>query len=117
MFSIIIQAVLSILGVLTSAAVTVAIKYINSKRDAVIAKIGAEQYNADYIIAKNVYFAVEQLFKGATDAAQDKRQKFEELLLKQIPGLTQSEIDHFRESVVGEINSQINSSNILNPAK
>lgn len=114
--SIVTQAVLSILGLLATAAIAVIAAYVNTKRQAVIAKIGVDQYNSTYQIAKGVYFATEQAFKGLSAAADLKRQKFDELLLNKIPGLTQDEIDHFRESIVGEINAQVTKDKILEPA-
>lgn len=38
------------------------------------------------------------------------------MLLSKVPGLTQEEIDHFREAVVGEINNQIKQAQLLQQA-
>ncbi|WP_411680479.1 hypothetical protein [Clostridium thailandense] len=115
--SIFVQAVLSILGVLVSYLTTVAVSYLNQKKEALIKQMGAEQYNATYNIAKGIYFAVEQQFKLSSQSGKQKAEEFNKLLLSKIPGLTQEEIDHFREAIVGEINSQLNKTNLIDPAK
>lgn len=114
--SILMQAVLSIFGVVMTYLITVAVSYISEKREALIKQVGAQQYNAVYNIAKNIYFAVEQQFKLVPGDADNKRKLFDELLLKKVPELTQEELDHFREAIVGEINSQINQAKLLQPA-
>lgn len=114
--NIITSGILSILGALASYAVAVGINYIKNKRDALIKQIGADQYNANYEIAKNIYYAVEQQFKFIPDAGKQKASEFNKKLLEKIPGITQEDIDHFREAICGKINSEIKDSNILAPA-
>jgi hypothetical protein len=114
--NILVQAVLSILGVLMTYLVTVVVSYISKKREALIKQMGAEQYNATYCIAKGIFFAVEQQFKSVPAAAKEKRKLFDAMLLSKVPGLTQEEIDHFREAVVGEINNQIKQAQLLQQA-
>lgn len=114
--SIFVQAVLAILGVLVSYLTTVAVSYLVKKKEAIIKQIGVDQYNATYNIAKGIYFAVEQQFKFIPAAGEQKRKNFDTMLLEKVPTLKQEDLDHFRESIVGEINSQVNKSNILAPA-
>ncbi|WML35925.1 hypothetical protein [Clostridium sp. OS1-26] len=114
--SIFVQAVLSILGVLVSYLATVAVSYLTKKKEALINQMGADQYNATYNIAKGIFFAVEQQFKLTPNSGQQKADMFNKLLLSKVPGLTQDEIDHFREAVVGEINLQLNKTGLLDPA-
>lgn len=114
--SIFVQAVLTILGVLISYMTTVAVSYLSKKKEALMKQMGTEQYNAIYNIAKGIYFAIEQQFKFIPVAGEQKRKAFDDMLLKKIPTLKQEDIDHFREGIVGEINSQVNKSNILAPA-
>lgn len=113
---IIVQTVITILGLLISILVNVAISYLNSKKQQLIASIGIQKYNADYGVAKAVFFAVEQQFKGQLNAALDKRKAFDALILSKIPYLTQDEIDHFRESIAGEINNQLKNSQLISQA-
>jgi hypothetical protein len=111
-----VQASVTILGVAASYFVSVGVSYINKKKQALIKQIGVDQYNSTYNIAKGVYFAVEQQFKFIPLAGEEKAMEFDKLLLSKVPGLTQEEIDHFREAVVGEINSQVKAANLLAPA-
>lgn len=115
--SIFVQAILSILGVLVSYLTTIAVAYLNKKKEALIKQMGVNEYNANYNIAKSIYFAVEQQFKSNPQAGDQKAEEFNKLILSKIPGLTQEEIDHFREAIVGEINSQLNKTKLLEPAK
>lgn len=112
---ILVQAILSILGVLVTYLVTVAVAYLKQKREALIKQIGLEQYNRTYNIAKSIYFAVEQQFKFIPAAGEQKKKIFDEMLLQKIPTLKQSDLDHFREAIVGEVNSQIQQSKLLEP--
>lgn len=114
--NILVQAVLSILGVLASYLATVAIAYINKKKQAVIQQIGVDKYNETYNMAKSIYFILEQQFKFIPQAGELKKQEFDKLLLEKIPGLTQEEIDHFRESIAGQVNSQLTNTKLLAPA-
>ena len=111
-----VQAVLSILGVVATYLVTVAVSYVSKKREALIKQMGTEEYNTTYSIAKSIYYAVEQQFKHIPAAGEQKRKEFDKLLLEKIPTLTQAELDHFREAICGEINSQIKKAEILAPA-
>lgn len=110
------QAIFSILGVLVTYLTTLIVSYIKSKQQELINKIGIEQYNTNYNIAKSIYFAVEQHFRFIPQAGKEKRELFDKMLLEKIPTLKQADLDHFREAVVGEINSQINDSKIFEAA-
>jgi hypothetical protein len=115
--NIMVQAILSILGVVATYLITVAVSYFKKKREALIKQMGIDKYNATYNIAKSVYFSVEQLFKLIPAAGEQKRKMFDSELIKKVPTLTQEELDHFREAVVGEVNSQIKQSQILQPVE
>ncbi len=114
--SIISQGVLSILGALASYGVTVAITYLKKKKEALIKQIGVNQYNEDYTIAQDIYYIVEQQFKFIPQAGEEKRKKFDDLLVEKVPGISQEELDHFRETICGKINSEIKDSQMLAPA-
>lgn len=111
-----VQAILSILGVVATYLITVAVSYFKKKREALIKQMGTDQYDATYSIAKSIYFAVEQIFKFVPAAAEQKRKMFDSELIKRVPVLTQEELDHFREAIVGEVNTQIKQSQILEQA-
>ncbi|MBC2398028.1 hypothetical protein HGG79_09605 [Clostridium tetanomorphum] len=110
------RAILSILGLSITYFITISVAYLSKKREALIEKIGVEQYNKTYNIAKSIYFAVEQQFKFIPESAEEKRKLFDEMLLKKIPSLKEEDLYHFREAIVGEINSQIYNSNLLKSA-
>ena len=80
------------------------IDFVKVKKLELEEKISDENYKYIYNVAKSVYFFVEQNFKGVDDVIEDKREMFEQQILSRIPSLTKEDIDHFRESVVGEVN-------------
>lgn len=114
--SLLVQVIFSILGLVSTYLIGIAALYLNKRKQALITQIGVDKYNSDSDIAKAIYFQVEQAFKFIPGAGDLKATMFDSLLLAKIPGLTQTEIDHFRESVVGEINSQLTSTQLLAPA-
>ena len=111
-----VQATVSILSLAATALVGVVVAYISKKKEVLIGQIGANNYNSTYNIAKGVFYAVEQEFKFIPAAADLKRQLFDKLLLSKVSGLTQDEINHFREAICGEVNTQLKSTNLLAPA-
>ena len=114
--NIFVQAVLAILGVLVSYLTTIAVSYLTKKKEALIKQMGADHYNLTYNIAKSIFFAVEQQFKLMPKSGKQKADMFNQMLLSKVPGLTQEEIEHFREAIVGEINLQLSKSALLDPA-
>jgi len=114
--SIIAQGILSILGALASYFIAVGVTYLKKKREALIDQIGVDEYNKNYKLAQDLYYLVEQKFKFIPAAGEQKRKAFDKLLTEKIPGISQEELDHFREAIVGKINSEIKSSDILAPA-
>jgi hypothetical protein len=113
--TIVVQAILSIVGLLATAAMTVVIQYLNKKKEEVSNKIGADNYNHIFNVAKATFFSVEQNFSGLTGMGEQKRKLFDSLLLQKMPGLTQQELDHFREGITGEMNHILKQSQLLAP--
>ena len=105
-YTILIQAIFAVLGLAMTYLIAMVSLYLNKKKQAEIIKIGADEYNNRATIAKGIVYQVEQLFKFIPGAGTLKATMFDKLLLAKFPVLTQSQLDHFRESVVGEINSQ-----------
>ena len=114
--NIISSGVLSVLGALASYGVAVGVTYLKKRREALIKQLGVDQYNEDYKIAQDIYYIVEQKFKFIPQAGEQKRKVFDKLLVEKIPGISQEELDHFRETICGKINSEVKSANILSPA-
>jgi phosphoglycerol transferase MdoB-like AlkP superfamily enzyme len=105
--TILVQAILTILGLAVTYLITVVVSYLNKKKQAEVVSTGVAKYNSMLAFAKGIYFQAEQLFKFIPGAGNLKATMFDKLLLVKFPGLTQTELDHFRESIVGEFNSQV----------
>lgn len=114
--NIIASGVLSVLGALASYGVTVGVAYLKKKKEALISQIGIDKYNEKYKIAQDLYYIAEQKFKFIPQAGEQKRKEFDKLLVEKIPGISQEELDHFREAICGKINAGVISSGILAPA-
>ena len=114
--NIISSGVLSVLGALASYGVTVGVTYLKKKREALVTQLGVDKYNEDYKIAQDIYYIVEQQFKFIPQAGEQKRKEFDKLLIEKIPGISQEELNHFRETICGKVNSEVKSSQILAPA-
>lgn len=114
--NIIAQGILSIIGALASYFIAIGVAYLKKKKDILINQIGVDKYNKNYKLAQDVYYAVEQQFKFSSEAGLKKAEEFDKLLLKKIPGISQEELDHFREAICGKINTEIKQSQILAPA-
>ena len=113
---IITDALTNILGVVIIYLSTVVVQYFKQKRQALIKQMGNDQYNMYYNIAKSVFYAVEQEYRFMPKSGKEKAERFNSLLMEKIPTLKQEDLDHFREAIVGEINTQIKQSNLLEPA-
>ncbi|HDK7179511.1 TPA: hypothetical protein PTW06_001350 [Clostridium botulinum] len=113
---IITDAVVNILGVDIIYLSTVVVQYFKKKRQALINQMGNEQYNMHYNNAKSIFYAVEQEYRLIPKSGEQKAEKFNRMLMEKIPSLKQEDLDHFREAIVGEINTQIKQSKLLEPA-
>lgn len=113
--NIISSGVLSILGAVASYGVAVGATYLKKKREALIKQIGVDQYNEDYKIAQDIHYVVEQQFRFIPQAGEQKRKAFDKLLVEKIPGISQEELNHFRETICGKINLEVKGSQVLAP--
>ncbi|MBC2399509.1 hypothetical protein HGG79_17280 [Clostridium tetanomorphum] len=113
---IVVQAILSILGVVVTYAITILVSYLAKKKEAIIKQIGAEEYNIIYNISKSIFYAVEQQYKNIPGAGIEKKVIFDQLLKEKVPELKQEDLDHFREAIVGEINMKFNELKLLEAA-
>jgi len=99
-FVAILLAVISYVG----AKVT---SYLAAKKAAIIAKAGADKYNAQLTVAKSVFGIVDEYFRitpSVTATVDNKINMFQTEILKKCPYLTQEEIDHLRQAVAGAVN-------------
>lgn len=105
--TIVIQAIIAVLGVVISTIGVIAIKYVQAKRDEIITKIGKAQYEQDKSYAVDAWNFVEEHFRISglvMPTITEKIALFEKELLNKVPGLTQTELDSLRLSLGGEIN-------------
>ncbi|UZQ50617.1 hypothetical protein [Clostridium kluyveri] len=114
--NIIASGVLSILGALASYGVTVGVAYLKKKKEVLINQIGMDAYNKKYKLAQDVYYFIEQKFKFIPQAGEQKAEEFNKLLLEKIPGISQEELNHFREAICGKINTEGKDAQLLAPA-
>ena len=114
--NIIASGVLSILGALASYGVTVGVAYLKKKKEALITQLGIDKYNEKYKLAQDLYYIAEQKFKFIPAAGEQKRKEFDKLLVEKIPGISQEELNHFREAICGKINTEIKDAKLLAPA-
>ena len=97
----------TILVALASYLTAIGKAYIDKKTDLAEKQLGQEKTAAIKIIAQEVYYIVEQQYKNVPDMANAKRLLFDQLLLSKVPGLTQDELDHLRESICGAVNAEL----------
>lgn len=84
-----------------------AVKFIEAKRDAEIKRVGIEKYNNEKEVAKDVWNLVDEEFRitpTLTKTIESAQTMFREKMLKKLPGLSDDEIEHLRQTVAGEIN-------------
>lgn len=81
--------------------------YIDAKTSLLEKQLGEEKTAAIKVIAQEIYYIVEQQYKNVPDMANAKRLLFDQMLLQRIPGLTQGELDHLRESICGAVNTEL----------
>jgi hypothetical protein len=104
---IIVSAAVACLTALVGLVGNAAVKFIATKKAALIQQIGVDKYNADLQTARNVWGVVDEEFRThpeLTKTIESAAAKFEDELLKKVPGLTPNEIDHLRQVVAGEVN-------------
>lgn len=102
-----VTAILAILGVAIKGVADIIIELLNVKKDEIIAKIGAERYNFYRRVALDVFNRVEEEYRGQSGVYDKKIAAFDKYLIQRIPSLTEEELEHFRQSIVGDVNNEI----------
>jgi hypothetical protein len=64
----------------------------------------------------DIYNRVEQEFKGKIGVSEDKLKTFDKYIAEKIPGISQEDIQHFRESITGDANKKLIESGVVKPA-
>ncbi len=67
-------------------------------------------------MAQDIYYRAEQQFKLIPQAGEQKKQEFDKMLVEKIPGISQEELNHFRETICGKVNSEVKDGKLLAPA-
>lgn len=104
---IIVSAAVACLTALVGIVGNAAVKFIATKKAALEQQIGVDKYNSDLQTARNVWGVVDEEFRihpELTKTIESAASKFEDELLKKVPGLTPDEVDHLRQVVAGEVN-------------
>jgi len=91
-----VTAILSVLGVF-------AINWISKSKDYVISKIGQTNYDKAMIIAKGLYYLLEEQFASVEKSGVQKKAQMENYLLQLFPSLTQIELDSINKTVCEEV--------------
>ncbi len=112
-YPVIFKGVWIIISGIITVILSSVIDYLGKKRKEIIIKVGKEQYNENYRMAKMIYYAVEQKFKNIVGKSQEKREEFDKLIVQKLPWLSESDIELLRESIVGEINKSIKQNSLF----
>lgn len=102
-----ITCLIGILGVLIKALGDVTVKYFETKREEVIARIGQAEYEKRISTALDIWGIVDEHFRVNNlieHTIQAKSELFNELLLERIPTLEQSDLDYLRQAIAGQVN-------------
>lgn len=103
----------ALVGVLLVAIPIIGTKvtsYLSVKKDAEIIKKGVDKYNAELEFAKSAWWIVDEHFRLTPMIAtvekiiEAKINMFSVEILKKVPYLSASDIDHLRQALAGEIN-------------
>lgn len=104
----IVTAAVTVLTAFVGAVGTAAIKFISTKKVAVIKQIGANEYNSKLTLAKQAWGIVDEMFRitpELTKTISAKQEAFAAQIEKMIPGVTADEIEQLRQTVAAEINA------------
>ena len=104
---ILLTAILGILAVVIKSVGDVTIKYLNTKKEEAIARLGLEEYHKRLATARDIWGVVDEHFRIYDSVAyeiDDKINLFNKLLLERIPSLEQSDLDYLRQTIAGQIN-------------
>jgi hypothetical protein len=108
--------VLAILKITIDGLLDVGIEFIKAKKDKLVQQLGADKYNQKRQLAVDIYNRVEQEFKGQIGVSEEKLKSFDKYLAEKIPGISQEDIQHFREAITGDANSKLLESGVIKPA-
>ena len=113
------QIVNAVVPVVVAGAVAVAVAvvkavgsatvaYIGKKKEEVVKKIGANEYNRNLTFSEQAWGMVDEYFRitpNVKKTVDSTSTKFKEFLLAKVPGLTDAEIKDFQQTIAGEVNA------------
>lgn len=102
-----VTAVVAILVAIIKSVGDVAIDVLHKKKEELEQKLKASGHESELNTAKEVWNIIEEKYRITENASQvlgTKSDEFDKLLLKRIPGLTQSNLDDLRQAIAGEFN-------------
>jgi hypothetical protein len=103
----VVTALVTVCVAVVTAGGNALVKFINQKIAALQVKIGADTYNQNLTVAKNIWNTVDEYFRitpNVTKTVEAAQAKFAELIQKALPGVTDDEIEQLRQAVAGEVN-------------
>lgn len=103
--------VIGVLVAIIKAVSDAVLVLIQTKKDEVVQKIVQGKHEQEVKTALEVWNIVDEHFRVNEvigDKIQLKIEMFNELLLKQIPGLKQEDLDYLRQTIAGEVNKYKN---------
>lgn len=105
--SVVIAAVIGILGVTIKAVGNVIIELIQKKKEEVEQKLQIGKHQQELVTAREVWNIVDEKYR-ITDKVEDliksKAADFDKLLKAKVPYLTDEEISELRQAIAGEVN-------------
>jgi len=111
-----VAGVLAVAGYASNKFTPLFAKILESTKNEAITKLGSTQYNFYKGIALDIYYRVEEDFSGQKNVATQKIAAFDKYLTERIPSLTEQDLNHFRQTVVGTANTVLNQSTLLDSA-
>lgn len=101
-------AVVTVVGAAITALGGMAVAVLNKWRQQVAAKIGADTYNKNLAVAKQIWGAVDEYFRitpTAEKTVESATAKFAELMRKALPSVTDDEVKQLQAVVAGQVNA------------
>lgn len=84
-----------------------AVKVVPSIVDNIVARVGLTKYKHYKLIAQDIWYIVDEYFRLHPEdkkGIEDKINMFAVEIRKKIPGITDEQIEQFRQALAGEIN-------------
>jgi hypothetical protein len=104
---VVVTAIVGILVAIINSLGKVVEDFIKTKKETLAVQIGTEKYNQQLAFAKSIYAIVEEYFRlneVVGDKVAQKQEMFDKLLKEKIPYLTDSDLIHLRQAIVGQFN-------------